>query len=57
MTNFFEVNMKDARKQWEDDRKYWVEWQKTRIIKRCKCGKRYSYGKDEDDPKYCVECR
>lgn len=41
----------------EEERKYWAEWEKNRIIKRCKCGKRYSYGRDEIDPKWCVECR
>ena len=57
MADLFEVNIKDERKQWEQDRKIWQEWEKTRIIKKCKCGNKYSYGRGEIDPKCCVECR
>jgi len=57
MANLTITSMKDEKKRWEEDRKFWIQWEKTRIIKRCKCGKKYSYGRGEVDPKVCAECR
>ena len=53
-----DFSMKDFREMEKREQEYRKQWEKSRIIKRCReCGKAYSYGKGEVDPKECQECR
>lgn len=48
-------DFRDAEKKELDDLR---EWEKSRIIKKCKgCGRPYSYDRHEIDPKECQRCR
>ena len=50
MRDFREMNNKELRDL--------DEWEKSRVIKRCKeCGRAYSYPKGDIDPKECPSCR
>lgn len=53
-----EGNVKEVMDEIDRDKKYWGEWEKTRVIRRCEaCGKRYSYAYYESDPGECPSCR
>jgi len=52
------MSMKDLRDIEKREMKYLEEWERNRIIKRCKeCGQPYSYAKGESDPKECQRCK
>jgi tRNA G26 N,N-dimethylase Trm1 len=53
-----DFSMKDFREMEKREQEYRKQWERNRIIKRCReCGKAYSYEKGEIDPKACQECR
>ena len=57
MEKMGEANAREFFDEREREREMWREWEKTRIIKKCKCGQKYSYGYGEDDPGGCLSCR
>ena len=51
-------SMKEFREIEKREQQYLKEWEKNRIIKKCReCGQAYSYAKGEKDPRECQRCR
>lgn len=57
-STILEVNMKEFRDIEKRESQYLKEWERNRIVKRCReCGQAYSYVKGETDPRECQKCR
>ena len=51
-------SMKDFREMEKREEKALKEWERNRIIKKCRsCGQAYSYARGDNDPKECQRCR
>ncbi len=51
-------DMKDFREMERKELQDLAEWEKNRVIKKCKsCGNPYSYERGDIDPKKCQRCR
>ena len=58
MPIMLEVSMKDLRDIEKREEEHRREWERSRVIKRCKsCGQPYSFEKGGTDPKECQSCR
>ena len=58
MPFIMDINMKDIREMEKREEKALKEWERSRIVKRCReCGQPYSYEKGQEDPKMCQNCR
>lgn len=53
-----DMSLNDWFEQKKKDELDMAEWERSRVIKRCKsCGQPYSFEKDGIDPKECQNCR
>jgi len=58
MPFLMEINMKDIREMEKREEKALKDWERNRVVKRCRsCGQAYSYAKGDIDPKECQRCR
>jgi hypothetical protein len=52
------MSMHDLREIEKREEQQLMEWERNRIVKRCRiCKQAYSYDKGEKDPKECQRCR
>lgn len=52
----FEGSIKEFQEGHSKHLKDWDDWEKNRVLKRCKCGNAYSYDIGSEDPKKCAAC-
>jgi hypothetical protein len=57
MATFDQVDMREFYEIDEKQKNYLKQWESERVIKRCSCGKAYSFEHGELDPGECATCR